>query len=123
LFAEVQTEKIEQETFIEFEGIDEEDDLNEKEEMWFPATNSLEKVWPLEVVDDTVWTTLNCQLVGDQKIELIDLINSFPQIFPTQAGKLGKCNIEQHFIDTGDACEATSSQVQPVAAERNYEAG
>jgi hypothetical protein len=60
-------------------------------------------VWPSEVVDDEVWATLNCHLVGDQKIELVDLMKNFPEIFPTQAEKLGRCNIELLFIDTGDS--------------------
>ena len=103
LFADIHTEKVEEETFIDFEGIDEGDALNEKEEMWFPATNSLEKVWPLEMVDDSVWQALNCPLVGDQKTELLDLLKSFSEVFPTQGGRLGKCTIEQHFIDTGSS--------------------
>lgn len=89
---------------ISFEGIQEGDETDQKEEMWFPSEKNVNGAWPVQKpLTDDFWQSLKSgsDLSPQHKEQSIALLRQYPEVFPDEDGKLD-CTMGVHRIETGN---------------------
>lgn len=89
----------------EYGGRDSDDEADDREEMWLPVCNKVDKYDLPEAVDEAVCERLDIgeELTRVEKERLMKLPKQYSEVFATPNNRLGFSSLVEHRIDTGDA--------------------
>lgn len=90
---------------VAYGGGNSEAEAEDKEEMWLPVSETVEKYDYPEIVDDSIWDILDFgdELTQVEKSSLLSLLKRYAEVFVTKTNRLGYCPLVEHRIETGDA--------------------
>lgn len=88
-----------------YEGGNCDDEVDDKEDMWLPVSNTIEKYDYLEIVADFLWEELDVgeDLTLTERKDLLSLLKKHPEVFLLKNNRLGYCPLVEHHINKGNA--------------------